>query len=266
MSRVLLSLLLLFATSALYAQSIGVGYYDLDGLYDTIPSCFYDDSAYTPEGKHHWSTERYNTKIDNITAVIDSMALPIVGLYGVETEDVVRDIVERSNQDYSYIHRTRNSFDGMDFALLYYGDKLFVDSVDTQHNLLIINATLSDESAITIILVRSGAYLDDYLKESELNPFVLILGNLYRSDIAKVSYCNMLQNSEDRGEGNYSSYRGWVTRDRIATNQREKILKSGIYITPWLLKSDHLSPLPTFERYNYLGGYSKYLPIFTYIL
>lgn len=265
MLRALLFFFTLLITTPVFAQKIGVGYYDLDGLYDTIPSKFYDDTRYTPNGELGWNSARYRTKIEHTAAVIDSMSLPIMGLYGVENEAVVRDIVTCSKQDYSYIHRTRNSFDGMDFALLYYGDKLFIDRVEAQRNMLIVDATLEDDSTITIILLRDAKDLPHYLSEDVNNSTMLIMGNIYQSEVDKLGLINTLQQKERRGEGNCSSYRGWFMRDKIITNNETKILKSGVYITQWLLTTDNLSPRPTFKKDKYIGGFSKYLPIFTYI-
>ncbi|MBQ1979750.1 MAG: hypothetical protein II226_00520, partial [Alistipes sp.] len=90
MRRVLFSLLLLLtmviSASAQRSRSIGVAYYNVDKLYDTIPSTFYDDEAYTPQGKLRWDGEKYERKISNIAQVLDSMRMPIVMLYGVENE------------------------------------------------------------------------------------------------------------------------------------------------------------------------------------
>ncbi len=263
-----LLLLLFLGVTTLSAQNIGIGYYDLDGLYDTIPSSFYDDSAYTPEGRLRWSSERYERKIRNTAAVLDSMALPIVGLYGVENQGVVRDIVECCTQDYTYIHSTRNSFDGMDFALLYFGDQLFVDghdAVEAGRNMLAIKAELCDNTPITIILTRSGGDTLVYLEEQEPEELVVVLGRLYENEIDKMGYTSLLRERERRGEGNYCSYRGYMMHDRIATSCDRKILKSGVFITPWLLTSDKRSPLATFNKSAYVGGYSKYLPIFVYL-
>ena len=79
-----------FAIETLNAQSFGIAYYNVDKLYDTSASQFYDDSAYTPKGRLRWNTERYDKKIENIASVIDSMAMPIVAIYGVENEQVDR--------------------------------------------------------------------------------------------------------------------------------------------------------------------------------
>ncbi|MFI3332145.1 MAG: hypothetical protein SNI51_09240 [Rikenellaceae bacterium] len=268
MRLLLLLSLMLLGITPLSAQRLGIGYYDLDGLYDTSPSRFYDDEAYTPEGRREWTQERYDRKVKNIAAVIDSMALDVVGLYGVEHQGVVHDIAKSCTLDYTYIHCTRNSFDGQDFALLYFGDKFFIDGfdgIDSRRNMVAITGTLFDDSPITIILSRSGDDLLAYLDEEEHNELVVVLGKLYQDEIERMGYTNTLQAKERRGEGNYALARGYVMHDRIATNNIKKILKSGVFITPWLLTPNRLSPLPTFDGDSYVGGYSKYLPIFTYI-
>ena len=69
---------------AIHAQQrTGFAYYDLDRLYDTIPSLFYDDTDYTPEGRLRWSGERYRAKVERAGAVIGRMAMPLAGVYGV---------------------------------------------------------------------------------------------------------------------------------------------------------------------------------------
>ena len=117
--------LLILNCSSYGRPPVGIAFYDVDRLYDTVPALFYDDSDYTPEGRLRWTAARYERKIRNTAAVIDSMALPIVALWGVENEQVVRDLAAACRGDYSYLHRTLNSLDGMDFALLYYGDLFY---------------------------------------------------------------------------------------------------------------------------------------------
>ena len=117
--------LLILNCSSYGRPPVGIAFYDVDRLYDTVPALFYDDSDYTPEGRLRWTAARYERKIRNTAAVIDSMALPIVALWGVENEQVVRDLAATCRGDYSYLHRTLNSLDGMDFALLYYGDLFY---------------------------------------------------------------------------------------------------------------------------------------------
>ena len=82
MRRVLLALALLICcvVQAVAQERFGVAYYDVDKLYDTIPSKFYDDRAYTPNGKLGWNTGRYRRKVENVARVVDSMAMPVVVL------------------------------------------------------------------------------------------------------------------------------------------------------------------------------------------
>ncbi len=121
--RIITALLLFLAGIPAHAQPrTGIVYWDLDHLYDTVPALFYNDTDYTPSGRLAWDTERYRRKIARTAAVIDSMRMPLVALWSVENEAVVRDIAAACQGDYSYLHCTLNSLDGMDFALLYYGD------------------------------------------------------------------------------------------------------------------------------------------------
>ncbi|MFI3285352.1 MAG: hypothetical protein R3Y08_01735 [Rikenellaceae bacterium] len=269
MRWLIVQLIVIFHIVPCCAQRLGIGYYDVDALYDTIPSRFYDDSAYTPTERYNWTSERYKRKIKNIAAVIDSMSLSAIGLFGVENEGVVRDIVRACTQDYTFIHATRNSFDGTDFALLYFGDKLFVEgfeSVVGGRNMLVVKAMLFDDTPITMIFSRSGDDTIEYLRDQEPSDLVVVMGMLYQDEIERMGYENILRAREQHGEGNYFSFRGYVMRDRIAVNNSAKILKSGVYITPWLLTPDKVRPLPTIDKGHYKGGYSKYLPIFAYIL
>ena len=113
-SVIVIMLLLLSKLGASAQTPAGIAYYDVDRLYDTIPSLFYDDRAYTPEGTYGWDTERYRRKIRQVAETVDSMALPVVALYGVETEQVARDIAARCVEDYACLHRTLSSRNGLD--------------------------------------------------------------------------------------------------------------------------------------------------------
>lgn len=127
----ILAVLVVSAPAAFGHPPVGIAFYDVDRLYDTLPALFYNDEDYTPDGRYGWNAERYERKIRNTAAVIDSMGLEIVALWGVENETVVRDLTAACRGDYTYLHRTLNSLDGMDFALLYFGDRFYPDLTET---------------------------------------------------------------------------------------------------------------------------------------
>jgi endonuclease/exonuclease/phosphatase family metal-dependent hydrolase len=124
----LLSLIFLLSTFHFQLSTAQtVAFWNVENLFDTIPSAFYDDAEYTPRGARKWSGERYDTKIRNLARVIDDMSADVVGLAEVENEAVVRDLIMALSTDYNYIHRTSGDSRGIDVAMLYKGDKFFPD-------------------------------------------------------------------------------------------------------------------------------------------
>lgn len=254
--------LFLFCSVAATAQSrTGMLYWDVDRLYDTIPALFYDDSDFTPQGSMRWTKERYEQKIINTAAVIDSMSLPLVGLFGVENEDVVRDLVEACQGEYCYIHHTRNSFDGLDFALLYFGDRFFPEEDEVQRDMLMVSGEIDGEP-LTMIFTINGRDLSSYDLIEDEN--VVVMGRFRHSQAKEIGFTDELSQSERRGYGTTYGFRGWYMRDRVAVNDGVETLDAGVYINSWMLSPENYSPLPTFRKREYVGGYSSNLPIYIF--
>ncbi len=259
--------LLLISFIAKGEERIGIAFYDLGKLYDTIPSKFYNNKSYTPNGRNSWNSERYNRKLENIVAVIDSIKMPIIALSGVENEEVVREIVARSNQDYSYLHRTIDYYDGLDFALLYFGDMLFVKRAHATNHTLIVDAELYDHT-ITLHLTRAGSRLRTTLPHNETTPsdITIAWGRLSRNDLQRLQMDDLLREQERAGQGDSKGDHYWIFKNRIGVSTTpEYKIESGVYITRWLLTADGRAPLSTFSSYRYLGGYSNYLPLYLYL-
>ncbi|MFI3320560.1 MAG: hypothetical protein SNH01_07340 [Rikenellaceae bacterium] len=256
---------------------IGVAYWDVDGFYDTIPSLFYDDTRYTSSGRYRWTTERYRAKVERVVEVVDSMRLPLVALYGVESEDVVRDIVATSKIGYSYTHRTISSRDGLDFALLYFGDILAVDYVRVISRRLYVEGVLSVEeprSGGKIHKCRIGIWLAMSSEDMcscepphnlPLPDIMLVAGRVSHRTISRLKIWDPLNEQEREGRGNCASSRGWYLRDRIGVKPAGVLCGRGIYIKSWLLDPRSGVPLGTFNRDSYTAGYSRSLPIYLYL-
>lgn len=157
-SKFILSLFFcLFAFFAASGQGrASIAFWNTENLYDTIPSPFYDDRQYTPDGANGWNSERYRTKIANLARVLDELSADIAGLAEVENEGVVRDLVTSLETDYNYIHRTSGDSRGIDVALLYKGDKFFPDP------------DRNDPSQPAARLIRSGTGREFLHVEGEL--------------------------------------------------------------------------------------------------
>lgn len=217
---------------AIHAQQrTGFAYYDLDRLYDTIPSLFYDDTDYTPEGRLRWSGERYRAKVERAGAVIGRMAMPLAGVYGVENEEVVKDLVRASDLPYSYVHRTLNTLDGMDFALLYYADRFFTERIETGYGYLCVEGTL-DGKPTAVLLTRGDRYAAELLEElRERTPGIRILcaGKLPSGTAEKLSLRDALAPAERRGRGNAYARGGWWLHDRILTDTALTVIRADVF-------------------------------------
>lgn len=257
-------IMLAHSASAQSGGVVGVAYYDVDALYDTIPSRFYNDKNYTPEGRYKWDSQRYRQKIEHIAQVIDSLRMPIVALYGVENEEVVRDITATVREDYAYIHRTQDFSLGLDFALLYYGDVFFPEKVTSHHNALCIDGYIGD-CPVTIIINNNSSSLGVLLNRNEYkveDRAIIVLGKQRAESTSRWQLSDVMSEAEAAGRGTVVYYDRWQMRHRIATNIRN-IEQCNVYIKEWLLDMEG-RPKPTFRGSKYYGGYSTSLPIYIY--
>ncbi|MFR9649732.1 MAG: hypothetical protein SNJ33_00355 [Rikenellaceae bacterium] len=265
MSRYIPTTLLLIAISlSLFASEskVSIAFWDVESLYDTIPSPNYYDDDFTPSGRGNWGKERYEHKVENIAAVIDSMRLPIIILYGVESRGVSGDIVMASQEDYSFIHKKGNSLNGLGFTLLYFGDILFIDRVTLRGDMLIVEGEVYGEE-LTIVATTSGRYLDE-VESINPNSKAVLMGRYTQEQIEHLPLSDLLVEHEKRGYGNISTSKGWRVEDRVAVTPSLSGAVGGIYIKEWLLTRDRVAPLATFDGRRYLGGYSSHLPIFIF--
>lgn len=256
----------LFSTTPLLAQRhTSFGYYDVDKFYDTKPSTFYDDRAYTPEGRYCWDEERYRRKVENIASVIDTMHLAAIALYGVENEEVVRDIVFASKLEYGYLHRTLSTDDGLDFALLYAGDRLFIEEVESGFDYLCIKCEF-DHKPTLILLVRNSDAANTVLRENlrqKSNRRIIIAGRTSRVNSYDFCLRDACHKAEHRGRGNSVYKQKWQMSDRILTDSSQ-VADAEVFIRDYLIDISG-APRATFSYRRYVGGYSSKLPIYIFL-
>lgn len=246
-------------------QPVGIAYYDVDRLYDTLPSPFYDDRAYTPQGSFKWDGDRYRRKIERVAAVIDSMSLPVVALYGVENEEVVRDITGRCREDYSYVHRTLSTRNGLDFALLYWGDRMFIEKVESGFDYMAIDATIDGRRTLLLLARYSSeaASMARRAVSDDDGRRVIVMGRTDNFDMKEGLFRDATAAAERAGMGNALLSRGWTMLDRILTDSTAEA-RASVYARQWLL-DERSCPAATFRGRRYKGGASARLPIYVYI-
>lgn len=264
---ILLLLSVLHCCTAQPARGFSAAFYDADCLYDTIPSPFYDDGDYTPRGRLRWDSRRYTRKVESVARLIDSLATDLVALYGVENEQVVRDITAACSSDYAYVHVTSDSDNGLDFALLYFGDRFMPERTIRWSDALAIRGTACGRPLTIVITHRCSslgaltARLREMYGATEDNN-IMIMGTPNKLNFPEYGLRDATARAERAGRGNAVRAGNWQMRDRIATNI-SGIACFDVYAARWLLTRTG-EPAPTYDRSRYVGGCGRYLPVFIY--
>ncbi|MCK0204910.1 endonuclease/exonuclease/phosphatase family protein [Ornithobacterium rhinotracheale] len=117
-----------------------IAFYNVENLFDTFddPKTFDDD--FTPEGKKHWTMERYRNKIGKIAKAISEIGKrrigyppSIVGLAEVENKTVLRDLLNVSHlkkTPYRYVHFDSLDERGVDVALIYNTEEFLLNHAE----------------------------------------------------------------------------------------------------------------------------------------
>jgi len=106
-----------------------VAFYNFENLFDTINDPNTNDDEWTPEGAQHWTKEKYEQKLKNLSRVISEIGTPensnaptLIGCSEIENRGVLEDLVKQekiANLDYGIIHFDSPDQRGIDVALLY---------------------------------------------------------------------------------------------------------------------------------------------------
>jgi len=105
--------------------------YNVENFFDTVSVSKSHNQDFTPSGKFEWNTQRYQTKIANLSKVVnpvcDTTPLLFLGVCEVENKKVIRDWLKHpamAKHKLTFIHFDSVDPRGIDVALLY-NRKLF---------------------------------------------------------------------------------------------------------------------------------------------
>jgi predicted extracellular nuclease len=109
------------------AKEIGIGFYNVENLYDTANDPDRDDEDFTPDGKYHWTEDKYQIKLGNLAKVISQLGIggtnpDIMGLVEIENETVLKDLIKQPDLKsgaYKIVHEDSKDARGVDVAFLY---------------------------------------------------------------------------------------------------------------------------------------------------
>lgn len=165
------------------------------------------------------------------------------------------------------MHRTLNTLDGLDLALLYYGDLFVPDRIETGWGYLLVEGELAGRP-VAIVLSRQSRFVPGLLEElRERRPGVplLAMGRTETVAPARFGLRDALRRAERAGRGNVRSRSGWRMRDRILIDTALQVAGGDVYARRRLFDERTGSPLPTYRRTRYVGGAGYALPVFAYL-
>lgn len=106
-----------------------VAFYNFENFYDTINDPIINDEEWTPTGNQHWSTKKYNQKLENLARVLSEIGSAdnpnsptFIGGAEIENQNVLEDLIKQPkliDKDYGIIHFDSPDKRGIDVALLY---------------------------------------------------------------------------------------------------------------------------------------------------
>ena len=134
----ILASLLLIGVTGVNAQKqyqlYGIGFYNLENLFDTCHDVGHNDYEYLPDGTNRWTGLKYTHKLRNMAQVLSEMGtdrIPIgcaaIGVSEVENAKCLTDLCEQEPlkaRNMQFVHIEGPDQRGVDCALLY-NPKLF---------------------------------------------------------------------------------------------------------------------------------------------
>ena len=138
MKNLLSALLLVLALGVLPASAqkkvlYGVGFYNVENLFDTQHDAGKNDYEFLPSGSYQWTEQKYAAKLHNIAQVLSELCTEVgttknpagaavIGLSEVENSHALNDLLREpalAARGYRYVHFDGPDRRGIDVALLY---------------------------------------------------------------------------------------------------------------------------------------------------
>ena len=137
MKKFLLSIMLIYAAVICFAQNngekryamYGVGFYNLENLFDTLHDAGKNDFEYLPNGANAWGAMKYRAKLKNMSTVLGELCTDklksgaaFIGMSEVENRKVLEDLLKQpalSGRNYKIVHIEGPDRRGVDCAAFY---------------------------------------------------------------------------------------------------------------------------------------------------
>ncbi len=211
----LLALALLVGVSASFSQDkkekkfalYGVGFYNLENLFDTCHDVGHNDYEYLPDGTNRWTGLKYSHKLKNMARVLSEMGtdkLPGIGCAAIGVSEVenAKCLEDLCNQEplkarnFKFVHVEGPDQRGVDCGLLYnprffevrdvklvpYVYVLPEDSLRATRGFLTVSGTLAGEHVAIIVNHLPSRFAGPFYREEGGRQIRIVKDSLLKED------------------------------------------------------------------------------------
>lgn len=286
----------------LFAQdSLTIISYNLENLFDCQHDTLKNDFSFLPDGDHHWTYHKYQTKLDRIAQVVVNIAgwesAAFVGLCEVENASCLRDLCYRLKRfHYKFVHYDSADERGVDVALLYDSTKVKVMNSkplrvdlgeDKTRDILYVSALVHEQDTLHAMVCHLPSKLGgnaasewkrkaakqvihqqvDSILQVDPNAKIVVMGDMNSDPQNDLSHLeNLMTDAKRVGQGTHKYQGIWSCIDQFYVSlSLIPHAQASIFSPEWLLEEDpkylDYQPKRTYIGYRYHGGYSDHLPI-----
>jgi len=227
----------------------GVGFYNLENLFDTCHDNGKDDYEFLPDGANKWTSEKYTNKLRNMARALADMGtdkLPGIGCAAIGVAEVenARCLTDLCNQEplkargMRFVHQEGPDHRGIDCALLYnpslftvrntklvpYIYKLPQDSTRATRGFWVVSGTMAGEHVTIIVTHLPSRGAPSYYREEGGRQLKAVRDSVIASD-PKVKLLIMGDMNDDPQDASMAK---WL-RGKRDINQVEE----GDMYNPW---------------------------------
>jgi len=226
--------------------------YNLENYYDPFNDSLTNDDEFTPDGMRHWTWDKYKDKqfkIYKVMAALGGWELPeIVGLYEVENEFVLRDLLKSTPlkfRNYEIVHKESPDLRGIDVAMLYRADKFILiskqfikvvlpsDTARKTRDILYVKGHTKDFDTLNIFVNHWPSRYGGR-SESEINR--QNAAKILRQKVDSIFYSNALSNVIIIGDFNDEPEDVSIVDVLKAGHNFENIAPGQLYNLAWYMK------------------------------
>ena len=211
MKKIIFLLTALFCSISVSAQKsfsvYGIGFYNLENLFDITHDKGKNDYEFLPEGTNKWSEMKYTHKLHNMASVLAEMGtdvLPgvgcaVIGVCEVENAHCLEDLCnqpELKARNFQFAHIEGPDRRGVDCGLLYnpslfevrdtklvpYVYELPADSNRATRGFFTVSGTLAGEHVAIIVCHLPSRFSGSYYRELGAKQIRVVKDSLLRDD------------------------------------------------------------------------------------